>query len=254
MKRALGIILLLTALPLWAALPVWAIEIETPLGRDVRGRVSEIPHLGAHDIAIHHRAGGVITLEGSVASELDRERIEAVARTTPGVSLVRNRLTITAPTEGMASLAAPASVASDIRARLRGAPNLHDFNLEISVLAGVATLRGEARDEADRRRIEEITRSTPGVMSIENRITTRAPRSDEELVREVQEALARNPEISLRDLNIRADHGVVTFEGARARHAEVDQILSTALMVEGVRDIRSEMTVGGHAYPRPAAP
>ena len=61
-------------------------------------------------------------------------------------------------------------------------------------------------------------------------------------LRQQYPALARN--VSL--LNTR--EGVVTLVGDLKDHEEVDLVLSLVMMVEGVRDVSSEITVQGQHY------
>ncbi|RIL05988.1 MAG: hypothetical protein DCC75_11235, partial [Proteobacteria bacterium] len=54
-------------------------------------------------------------------------------------------------------------------------------------------------------------------------------------------ALNAHPEIDISGITVNTRNGVVTISGVRPSHRDRDRILSVALMVEGVREIESEL-------------
>ena len=57
---------------------------------------------------------------------------------------------------------------------------------------------------------------------------------------------------SVRNLEVTAHNGTVTVAGDADNHRDIDKVLSTVLMVEGVKDVRSVMTIKGKRYPEEA--
>src|SRR5262249_8682747 len=115
-------------------------------------------------------------------------------------------------------------------------------------VGGQVFLQGQVPTERNRSAIEETTRQVPGVDTITDEISVREPPTDSELVARVQDALSTSGEVNTGGLIITASEGVVSFQGNRQNHEDIDRILSIALMVPGVRDIKSEMTLGGRGY------
>ena len=62
----------------------------------IRKRLSDTHGLGAHNIWIEEKSGGLIVLDGKVASAQDRQTIERVARDTRGIKEVKSNLLVTA--------------------------------------------------------------------------------------------------------------------------------------------------------------
>ena len=54
----------------------------------------------------------------------------------------------------------------------------------------------------------------------------------------------------LKTLDVEVSKGIVTLHGNLRSRREVDKVLSSVLMVDGVTDIQSEITVGGLSYVR----
>ena len=68
-------------------------------------------------------------------------------------------------------------------------------------------------------------------------------KSIEQLVRKEYPSL-------LKTLDVEVSKGIVTLHGNLRSRREVDKVLSSVLMVDGVTDIQSEITVGGLSYVR----
>ena len=56
-------------------------------------------------------------------------------------------------------------------------------------------------------------------------------------------ALRRDLNFDWSNVQIRIQHGTATFSGSLANHRQIDHMLAIALMVEGVRDVRSELKI-----------
>lgn len=236
--------LFVTVLP-GLARPVVA-EIVSRTTLEVEDAIRGVPDLGPHDIDIEtHR--GFVHLKGTVSSPSDIERVEAAVRETRGVTSVKNELV--AHRLPMAGSTGPSrKLAAAIRARIGADHSLGHYDLEILVTGSTAALVGSVLNPEDSTAIERIARGTPGVATVDNRLTIASPTSDAAVELNVREALQKAGDVDLAGLDISANEGVVTFAGARPGHRDIDRILGVALMVEGVRDIKSEMTIEPGAH------
>jgi osmotically-inducible protein OsmY len=77
---------------------------------------------------------------------------------------------------------------------------------------------------------------------------TRVP--DAELEQSIRRVLSEEYPRLIRDLKVIVRDGVATIEGKLANHRQVDEVLATILDVEGVADVRSDITINGRPYTR----
>ena len=207
------------------------------------------PPLGAYDLSLDTISGGGLALEGWVASPADRERIEQVARSVVGAVAIRNEIKVDLSrlnTHGTlkSDTTRAAALTEAIGRELLGSPH----KISVLIQGDRVILRGSVETESFRVRAVSLARRLEkGEVSDEIELV--APRADSEIaaavVKELRQqypALARN--VSL--LNTR--EGVVTLVGDLKDHEEVDLVLSLVMMVEGVRDVSSEITVQGQHY------
>jgi osmotically-inducible protein OsmY len=74
------------------------------------------------------------------------------------------------------------------------------------------------------------------------------PVTDDEIALRVSDALSRDyPGVADR-VTVSVRDGVAYLAGDLRNHREVDEILATALMVDGVKDIKSDVTLKGRPY------
>lgn len=133
----------------------------------------------------------------------------------------------------------------------------------------VVRLAGTVSSEQDRQRIREIAEQTPWVRRVENQLRVgkmnaaaaarpslstpplkKHPIPDSELVARVRDALRTVQGIDSEVIGIQASQGTVWLSGSFDSHRQIDSILSEALMVPGVEDVRSAMTIEGREYPK----
>lgn len=224
-------------------------------GNAIRDRLAETSGLGAHDISIDERAGGIIVLSGNVSSGRDRDTIEKVARKTRGVTEVTNHLVVASSSvavrEGSRAFSDDEAQVrvSEIMERMRSSSEIRDYNLRVEVVGDTVTLRGEVGNEQERAAAERIALNTRGVNRVKNEILlAHSTRGDVQISDDVRDVLLKTKDIDLRNVEITTRDGVVTFRGSQSSHRDIDHLLSAALMVDGVRDIRNELTVNGRRY------
>lgn len=194
-------------------------------------------NFGPHELDIFARQELVI-LRGKVSSERDKDLVEQIARNQSGVTRVRNELKVVPG--GLYE--PPAALAARVRENLLASSGVRSLNLSVGVSGDTVRLSGEAANPQEKEAIEKIVLNTAGVKRVRNELSIAAPAlADEAIARDIRAAFAANPEINERGLQVEVKNGVATVRGATNNHRETDRILSVALMVPGVKDIRSEI-------------
>ncbi len=159
-------------------------------------------------------------------------------------------------------------MADDIEAGLqaqRTAGRIGAYDIDIGIHLDHVVLKGKVASEADRRVAQEVAEATKGVSDVTNELvvteqmSARSSGSNQSAVRarprlpqaptsdQVLAALARNS-IDTSGLDIAVRDGLVTLRGARRSQRDIDAILAVVLMIDGVADINSEMTIGDRPY------
>jgi hyperosmotically inducible protein len=110
----------------------------------------------------------VAHLKGSVDQPTDRQRAEEVATAAVGsTGRVLNEVTIKGVNDKTAN-----DFDSDIRKHVQDAvnsdPMLRDRDIDVDVNNGVVTVKGEVRSAAEKAKVTEIVRATPGVKNMAN--------------------------------------------------------------------------------------
>ena len=228
-----------------AALLVFSSAVYAQNSTSIRNSIfSQIENAGLRgwDISVDARYGKV-TLDGSVATEKDRQTVENIALKTAGVERLESNLRVTgADPYGNSRL--EQAIRSDLMAR----PDLRNFNFEVSESQGKVVLSGQARTERESQVAEQVARSHGGVREVRNQITVLAPLNDSELAANVRRALSHEQNLDLEGLDVMSENGTVVFRGSRPDFRDIDRILSIALMVDGVKNIKNEMTIGQQEY------
>jgi osmotically-inducible protein OsmY len=125
----------------------------------------------------------VVTLQGNVASEAERRKAVAIARSTDGVQSVTDQLTIM-PADATAAARTPAATFDDawITTKIQSQYFLDQLvkgrTIDVNTRLGVVTLKGTVDSTAARDTALAIARDTDGVTRVVDRlsVTTSQPR------------------------------------------------------------------------------
>jgi len=119
---------------------------------------------------------------------------------------------------------------------------------------GTVTLTGTVAMEYHRGLAEQTVADLPGVRSVVNQITVTgvqpAPASDDWITMKVKAALAFHKNVSVTATDVHTSAGVVTLTGIA--HNDADKALTAeyAKDVDGVVEVRNDLTVNGAPHPR----
>ncbi len=216
-------------------------SIALPDSRSIRqaifAAIDAEPEFGPYEIEID-ASRGIVTLEGVVASEDSRKRVAAIAQGQGGVDRVINKLEVSTASSGSQE---NSRLAQAVKSALMNSAVRSRYSLNVLAQESSVTLRGEVGSQEDRRLLEETARLTPGVTHVINELKVQGSPDDAELQARVEAALRKNvPDLQI-GVTVSVRDGVVTLSGSKDNHREIDHLLSIALMVEGVRDIISNL-------------
>ena len=209
--------------------------------RDFFLRLEKEQNFGSYNLDIEVIAG-VVTARGNVSSAISKARVSEIAESLKGVSRVINEVEVV-PTEPGATKGI--SVADLIVERTQRELTKESYRLNVALQGKEVILKGTVDTLSGARKIVQIAESTaPGLIVKNQMLVKEEVLTDNELRDRVLKALALDPQIQISDLIIRAENGIVHVSGSRPEHRSIDRILSTVIMVEGVKDVKSSVVIG----------
>jgi osmotically-inducible protein OsmY len=149
----------------------------------------------------------------------------------------------------------PVCGASDMDARIESTAGqsyvfktfLHKDDIKIVSKDGAVTLTGIVADDFNKSLAEETVAGLPGVKSVDNRLDIKgAPptaNSDAWIRSKVKATLLFHRSVSADTTEIDVTNGVVTLRGAAESAAQKDLTTEYARDVEGVKEVKNEMSV-----------
>jgi osmotically-inducible protein OsmY len=115
---------------------------------------------------------GVVTLEGEVEWQFERDAALAVVRSQRGVRQVINEIALKPKPQPNLS-----EIKTNIEAALKRAARLDARKITVAMTDGTVTLRGKVRSLWEREEAESAAWAAPGVTRIDNRIEVALPSS-----------------------------------------------------------------------------
>jgi len=124
---------------------------------------------------------------------------------------------------------------------------LKDDDIKIQSKDGVVTLTGSVSEESHKSLAQETVADLPGVKSVNNKLEIKGERpaenSDTWVHMKVKTALLFHRSVSGFETEVNVKDGIVTLRGEAASLAQKDLTTEYAKDVEGVKDVKNEMTV-----------
>jgi osmotically-inducible protein OsmY len=119
--------------------------------------------------------------------------------------------------------------------------------ITIESMDGVVALTGTVLDDFHRSLAHETVASLPGVKSVDNRLEVKGGRatesSDASLTGKVKAALLFRRNVDGSKIEVSVNDGIVTLRGDAVSQAQKEVTTEYAKNVDGVQDVRNEMTV-----------
>lgn len=126
---------------------------------------------------------------------------------------------------------------------------LRDDEVKAESKNGVVTLTGTVVDESHKVLAEETAASLPGVERVDNKLATKtedaAKNSDAWIGGKVKFALLFHRNVNSFKTDVDVKVGVVTLRGEASSQAQKELTTEYARDVDGVKEVRNEMTVAG---------
>lgn len=133
-------------------------------------------HVSGTDIAVSSK-NGVVTLEGSVGSEAQRDLAVQLSRNTDGVESVRNRLTVHGMEKTEASMVDKAAAAvgntfltGKVKAALLSSKGMEGANVSVSSEGGTVTLTGTVTSKQQEAHVVEVVDNVQSVEKVVSKL------------------------------------------------------------------------------------
>ncbi|MFZ3255185.1 MAG: BON domain-containing protein [Syntrophales bacterium] len=124
---------------------------------------------------------------------------------------------------------------------------LRDDDIKIQSMGGVVTLTGTVSEESHKSLAQETLAGLPSVESVDNRLEVKGERpaesSDAWLRMKVKTILFLHHSLSDSKTEVNVNDGIVTLQGEATNQAQKELTTEYAKDVEGVKDVKNEMTV-----------
>lgn len=203
---------------------------------------------------------GVVLLEGTVDSAIEKLRAAKLARGIEGVEGVMNKLTVT-KAEGMGESSAvgqyvgDAAVTTKVKAALAADSITEAVEIEVATTRGTVTLKGEVDSIEEKQQASRVAHGVEGVRKVDNELTIAAASkvsdpgaigqyvSDAGLTARVKTALAADSVTEAFEIEVETTRGVVLLSGQVDSPEEARQAVLVAQSIDGVRDVMDRLTV-----------
>jgi osmotically-inducible protein OsmY len=124
---------------------------------------------------------------------------------------------------------------------------LKDDAITVQSKDGVVTLTGSVAEESHKSLAQETVANLPGVKSVDDQLVLKGEQppenSDGWIGTKVKTALLFHPNVNAFKTEVGVKEGVVTLKGEAASQAQKDLAGEYAKDVDGVKDVRNEMTL-----------
>jgi hyperosmotically inducible protein len=124
---------------------------------------------------------------------------------------------------------------------------LKSDDIQIKSTDGVVALTGTVSGESHKSLARETVASLPGVISVDNKLEVKGEvpvvHTDQWLITKVKSALLFHRSVSATETEVLAKDGTVTLRGKAASAAQKNLATEYAKDVEGVKNVKNEMTV-----------
>lgn len=135
---------------------------------------------------------------------------------------------------------------------------LQGDDINIHSRDGVVSLTGTVSEESHRSLAQETVAGLPGVKSVDNRLEVKGvppiANSDPWVRNKVKATLLLHPSVNSRNTKVDFKDGVVTLSGNADSQAQKDLSTEYARDVEGVKEVKNEMTVSVIVKETPRTP
>ena len=127
------------------------------------------PVTKAHQIDVE-TFKGTVQLNGFVDTPASKERASEVAKSTKGVTAVRNNLTVKTTERGGSQMVDDTAITAKVKTALAGDPRTKAHQVNVETREGVVQLSGFVDNSEAKSTAEELARAVDNVKSVDNEI------------------------------------------------------------------------------------
>jgi osmotically-inducible protein OsmY len=141
---------------------------------------NSLDQAGFKDVSVHQdRDKGVVTLKGTVPSDVEKARAESIAKAQAAGEVVANEIAVVPPGNERAAKTVNSDIDKAIDKNLDAAlvQNRLDKAVKYSVKNGVVTLKGHVDSQAARSEAAHIAANVPNVTQVVNEVEVRHSRA-----------------------------------------------------------------------------
>ncbi|HON10382.1 MAG TPA: BON domain-containing protein [Chitinispirillaceae bacterium] len=186
---------------------------------------------------------GTVVLSGTAPTWLARQAAEQDAWAVPGVSAVRNDITVRFPSGH--PLPSDEEIKGMVTNVLSWDSNIDNSDILVTVENGRVTLDGTVPAYWQKVHAREIVLNVQGVVSVNNRLAVVPAKHyvDELIARDIEAALDRSTEIDVNDVDVQVDNGKVVLMGDVKSRVAYEVAERIARNTDGVTDVINNLVI-----------
>lgn len=193
---------------------------------------------------------GIVTLTGTVAEDSHKTLAQDTVSGLPGVKSVDNQIKVKeSPVEQSDTW-----LYLKVKSALAYRRSVSAYNTKVEVKQGVAILKGEADNEAQKELVTEYVKDVEGIKDVKNEMTVvtksgkPAPTvaeiiDDASITAQVRMALMTHHSTSAFKTSVSTTDGVVTVGGKASNAAEVELVSKLVNDINGVKSVVNHMII-----------
>lgn len=210
------------------------------LEREVKNALARDSRLAGADIRVAADEAGVVRLTGEASSYDQKVAAEEAVERIKGVADIVNEITVLPPEK-----ISDDAITREVLDALRRCAWIEDSKFSVETVNGVVFLRGIADSELEKQEAEKDARWNAGVRDVVNEIAVRPPlkAGDQEIERDVREALVKNTRIDMTEINASVINGEVRLTGRVPSYVLKRIAEYVAFTVPGVVNVVNELVV-----------
>jgi osmotically-inducible protein OsmY len=228
------------------SVPVQAANMDNAIETSIKQSYVFKTYLKDDDIKVKSK-DGIVTLTGTVTELSHKTMAEDTAAGLPDVKRVENKLEVKADRPAEKS---DAWLLTKVKTTLLFHRNV-SAKTEVDVKDGIVTLRGDAKNQAEKDLTTEYVRDIEGVKDVKNELTVAKGEKetlgekidDASITTQVKMSLLYHRSTSGLKTKVETKDGGVTLHGKAKNAAEKDLATKFAKDVKGVKSVENLMTI-----------
>jgi hyperosmotically inducible protein len=201
---------------------------------------------GDYSIGVDRVEDGVVYLKGRSSSVGPIDAVAAAASKAQGARDIVSEVKIET-----ARPAGDIDITNHVEQALSEEPSIHIEFIDVRVKDGKVLLSGNVKTTKQKSLATAITRQVPGVVSVENILSTELEPNDIDKALELQTIKAlESAMIDMRDMNVSVLDGVTFLDGFVYSTNQKERAFEIAKAIQGIRLVQDNLAIGYHIEPK----